>query len=129
MIIASNVMNAMATSSTKNPRKGLLDLPVEPWSKIGKIVIDNTAPFMDALADLVADIHSDIALPASTLNTVHRPAITRTCTALRSELLPRYYKIKTHDCYHVKLNDRRLTGRWLRAIGQDERRHTLGLEL
>lgn len=56
------------------------------------------------------------------------PAITRTCNALRQELLPYYYRSK------VDLDVRpgeafQIAGKWLNAIGAESRRMIRGLEL
>ncbi|KAK4611497.1 hypothetical protein CLAFUW4_13210 [Fulvia fulva] len=66
-----------------NPQ-GLLDLPPEIWSQIGKLVVDNEAnlPYYDFL----------------TVERLSRgqpqPPVTRVCKVLREELLPYYYKTK-----------------------------------
>ena len=98
-----------------NQKRSLLDLPAEIWSKIGQLVIQN-AEICDA---------NDIVIARRC--PPRQPAITRTCNALRSELLPLYYR------HRVELRlpsfvfpgdldeDLRPVGKWLRAIGPTNR--------
>lgn len=62
-------------------RKGLLDLPPEIWSHIGKLAIDQVPTF------------SNFQLP-DWKSTYHQPPLTRTCRLLREENLPYFYSTR-----------------------------------
>lgn len=96
------------TSPTLRQRKGLLDLPAEIWSKIGKIVIADSN-HLSATAFWESPKHPDF---------YHQPPIPRTCRILREEPLPQFYSTRVH--IHCA-NFSRITV-WLRRIGPELRR-------
>ncbi|KAK4621254.1 hypothetical protein CLAFUW4_06980 [Fulvia fulva] len=103
----------------------LLDLPDELWAKIGKLALDDIEPLCSEYLDyLVYDDDDKVQIP-------QKPAITRTCKALRHELLPLYYEQKID----LDLRESRfwlwgsLTRRWLQAIGATNRKAIRGMSL
>ncbi|KAK4611728.1 hypothetical protein CLAFUW4_13312 [Fulvia fulva] len=96
------------TDTATEQRKGLLDLPAEIWSKIGKIVIADSN-HLSATAFWESPKHPDF---------YHQPPIPRTCRILREEPLPQFYSTRVH--IHCA-NFSRITV-WLRRIGPELRR-------
>lgn len=91
---------------------GLLDLPLEIWSKIGRLTLDEAMPFR--LDSGIIERHSRC----------HQPPLTRTSRVLREELLSYSYSIKVNIQYAAAYN----LGRWLRALDSDVRRAIRGIE-
>ncbi|KAK4611483.1 hypothetical protein CLAFUW4_12813 [Fulvia fulva] len=111
--------NNTAGDKTTKKKRGLLDLPAEIWSKIGKVVIDETPLFTDS------DISPDYIMDWSDNNTEVLPRISLACRALREELLPYFYEKNVFLCFMSpnvegteKYED---VGRFLRAIGKENR--------
>ncbi|KAK4957167.1 rRNA-binding ribosome biosynthesis protein rpf2 [Elasticomyces elasticus] len=89
---------------------GLLDLPAEIWTQIGREVVTSEDPI--ALEPNYTDGHYRMR------RNVLQPGITRVCRILREELLPIFYAnhsiYKTN--YHVNTT---LLVRWLRNLPRD----------
>ncbi|SMY24033.1 unnamed protein product [Zymoseptoria tritici ST99CH_1A5] len=114
---ASFKINASAMSPVSAPAASeaqpfrLLDLPDELWARIGKTVIEASAP-----------IHVTRANPEGLKTAL--PSILHTCSALRNELLLSYYSTKfgidltTHYLWGTDWLRGNL-GRYLRLIGSD----------
>lgn len=111
---------------------GLLDLPAEIWSKIGKFAID-AGPLVDkeALLD---------SMKNKTARSWHQPAIAIACRCLREELLPYFYKnmVELAFTWHDVITQSRSTrrsrradncGQCLRAIGSSNRRSMRNVSL
>jgi hypothetical protein len=114
----------------------LMDLPAELWTKIGKMAIEDR-PVLDpcVLACIMAHadtthqghgISSDELLmdEATRGSSLSPPPITQSCSALRSELLPIFYKTAirlglSHSCTTCV----RGRHRYLEAIGPEARAH------
>ena len=100
----------------------MLNLPPELWSKIGEYAID-TAPKVNVWPRNMDE-----------LSILDQPPITRTCNALRSELLSYFYGTKIHLRLWPSLvsaivdwRPRRHT--WLEAIGSHNRCLLKNIEL
>ena len=101
-----------AIANTIKPFR-LLDLPPEIWSNIGKLVVDET----ETITAYIIYQCARAAEPADT----RQPAVTRTCRILRSELLAYYYKHKVDARMTPTSAASPKVGKWLRAIGQQNR--------
>lgn len=102
---------APAGQDHQQPAFRLLDLPDELWVRIGKFVIEESTPCrMDTLPMLCL---------------AKQPAILQVCSRLRSELRLQYYntkiEIRFRSVCHL-VNNRRVYGEYLRAIGPHARR-------
>ncbi|UJO23814.1 uncharacterized protein CLAFUR5_12682 [Fulvia fulva] len=114
-------------ASDEQPKRSLLDLPAELWSKIGKLAIENSPFFRTSSLD-----EPDFDLIAQEkwqrMLRLHQPAITRTCRALREELLPYFYqqRVIMNEAPFASWEHVHRLGQFLRAIGRDNRRHVTG---
>ncbi|KAK4623751.1 hypothetical protein CLAFUW4_05338 [Fulvia fulva] len=91
---------------------GLLDLAPEIWSTIGKLAVDDHPR------------PHELFHPYRGRGAPHQPPITRVCRILRGELLPYFYR--TWGSHMIHWGNAGSTGRWLRAIGVENRRHVRG---
>lgn len=90
-------------TTTKQPTS-ILALPAELWSKIGRLVIDNSK-------------HLSTRDFKHRNSEYHQPPITRTCRILREELLPYFYATKIHIAMGADYD----LGSWLRALDRETR--------
>ncbi|KAK4612111.1 hypothetical protein CLAFUW4_13357 [Fulvia fulva] len=98
----------------------LLDLPPELWSKIGKLVVDQSDKVTDSTIVLITQ-SSDPRERAKYREEIGQPAITRTCQVLRAELLPYYYRSKISVQVIAGSLEVVSVGKWLRSIGDKNR--------
>ncbi|KAK4610494.1 hypothetical protein CLAFUW4_14199 [Fulvia fulva] len=114
----------MATSNTS---RGLLDLPAEIWSHVGKLAIDASPVIDNEAVEHCTVSHQQTRHSARQGLRVYQPPITKVSRALREELLPYYYQTKICIWWDMCsiLNKRHLLG-WLKAIGEDNRRNLGG---
>ncbi|KAK4612296.1 hypothetical protein CLAFUW4_13450 [Fulvia fulva] len=126
MAATSNIVTDQNPRDQEKPFR-LLDLPAEIWSKIGKLAIDNTTTLTASnIKCLKPQYHGRSSYDRSA---AIQPAITRTCRALRYELLHYYYR--TTIAIHTKDGEDALEldaiGDWLRSIGAVNRRCVSGV--
>lgn len=111
------VADSMPTSTPNTEQKPfqLLDLPPEIWSDIAKRIVDNL--------DIVT--WNDIILKRSPA----APAVAQTCQALRTEVLPYYYKNKIYIRMTSADTERGLTkvGDWFARVAEDHLKYVGGV--
>ncbi|KAK4612029.1 hypothetical protein CLAFUW4_12692 [Fulvia fulva] len=103
-------------------RKSLLDLPPEPWSKIGHLVISNRKIHNTSAVILkhrIASKHHGSSAYATTGLPSRASA-----ELLREELLPLWFKTKVHIviCLSSSASEISLIGQWLRAVSAESRK-------
>ncbi|KAK5738225.1 hypothetical protein LTR17_006102 [Elasticomyces elasticus] len=112
---------------TSNEVFGLLNLPPELWLKIGKYVLDNTPKVKSWPSNYARRVSPQAYAP------LRQPAITRTCYALRIELLPLFYQGHIRFRFYDSHNGGCARGspqiKWLSAIGATNRRCLKNIEL
>ncbi|KAK5738358.1 hypothetical protein LTR17_006077 [Elasticomyces elasticus] len=117
------------TAVTENNNKvfGLLDLPPELWLKIAKYVLDNTPKVKSWPSNYAVRLRPQDCAP------LRQPAITRTCHALRIELLPLFYeghiRFRFYDGHNGGCARGSTRSEWLSAIGATNRRCLKNVEL
>ncbi|KAK4611877.1 hypothetical protein CLAFUW4_12865 [Fulvia fulva] len=102
------------------PRTGLLDLPPELWSKIGKLVIDDSPLITERSLETIQYWKTRKS---------YQPAIIRTCRSLRHELLPYLYRTRVLVMCGTSPADFSTVARWLHAMSSDMRRRVRGVRL
>ena len=118
-----------STSPSPHPKKSLLDLPAELWSTIGHLVIDDTPHISDAFSDIHLRETHGARIPLAARKIMNQPPITRTCSALRHELLAYYYKNKVQASMFMDDRLYLVFPAWLEAMGRETRRHIKSIEL